>query len=99
MANTKAKAKSTAKPKVDTSTHKPGQSTEFSQSVINLVPGGRNPSSGDRKRRFALMATGMKVGEWYAACRNDSAITGKAHSGLVKLAIRKGFITLKAPAK
>ena len=48
MANTKAKAKSTAKPKVDTSTHKPGQSTEFSQSVITLGPGGRNPSSGDR---------------------------------------------------
>ncbi len=45
------------------------------------------------------MATGMTVGEWYAACRNDSAITGKAHKGLVTLAIRKGYITLKAPAK
>jgi len=99
MAKAKAKAKSTAKPTVDTSTHKPGQSTDVTASVITLVPGGRNPSSGDRKRRFALMATGMKVGEWYAACRNDSAITGKAHSGLVTLAVRKGYITLKAPAK
>tara|TARA_Y100000356_G_C11179686_1_gene246156 strand:- start:55 stop:354 length:300 start_codon:yes stop_codon:yes gene_type:complete len=99
MAKAKAKAKSTAKPKVDTSTHKPGQSTDLTGSVIALVPGARNPASGDRKRRFALMANGMTVGEWYAACRNDSAITGKAHKGLVTLAIRKGYITLKAPAK
>ena len=99
MANTKTKAKSAAKPKVDTSTHKPGQSTDVTASVITVVSGARNPSSGDRKRRFALMASGMTVGEWYAACRNDTAITGKAHSGLVKLAVRKGYITLKAPAK
>ncbi len=83
---------------VDTKTHKPGTSTALSTSVIKRVSGAKNPSTGDRKRRFGLMQTGMTVGEWYAACRNDPAITGKAHSKLVKRAVAKGYITLK-PAK
>ena len=83
---------------VDTKTHKPGTSTVLSTSVIKRVNGAKNPSTGDRKRRFGLMQTGMTVGDWYAACRNDPAITGKAHSKLVKRAVAKGFITLK-PAK
>ena len=97
MAKQSKKAQSAAK--ADTSTHKPGETTDLTASVIKLVAGARNPSSGDRKRRFALMKTGMTVGEWYAACRNDTEITGKAHSGLAKLAVRKGYITLQAPAK
>ena len=83
---------------VDTKTHKPGTSTVLSTSVIKRINGAKNPSTGDRKRRFGLMQTGMTVGDWYAACRNDPAITGKAHSKLVKRAVAKGFITLK-PAK
>lgn len=96
-----AKKSNKAKPaaKADTSTHKPGETTDLTASVITLVSGARNPSSGDRKRRFALMKTGMTIGEWYAACRNDSAVTGKGHKGLANMAVRKGFITLKAPAK
>jgi len=84
----------------DTKTHKPGMSTTTSTSVIKRVNGAKNPSSktSDRARRFALMQTGMTVGDWYAACRNDSAITGKAHKKLVKKAVAKGFITL-TPAK
>ena len=96
MAKQSKKAQSAAK--ADTSTHKPGETTDLTASVITLVSGARNPSSGDRKRRFALMANKMTVGEWYAACRNDTAITGKAHAGLVNMAVRKGYITLKAPA-
>ena len=82
---------------VNTKTHKPGTSTTLSTSVIQRVSGAKNPSTGDRKRRFALMQTGMTVGDWYAACRNDANITGKAHSKLVQRAVGKGFITLKNP--
>jgi hypothetical protein len=88
-------AKQTKQAKADVSTGKPGETTALSSSVITLVPGARNPSSGDRKRRFALMANDMTVGEWYAAVRNDTEITGKAHSKLVARAVARGFITLK----
>ena len=66
-----AKKSNKAKPaaKADTSTHKPGETTD------------------------------LTISEWYAECRNDSSITGKAHKGLANMAVRKGFITLKAPAK
>tara|TARA_R110000803_G_scaffold91406_2_gene158779 strand:+ start:6117 stop:6401 length:285 start_codon:yes stop_codon:yes gene_type:complete len=83
----------------NTTTHKPGQTTVLSTSIINVCAGAKNPSSGDRKRRFALMATGLTVGEWYAACRNNPTITGKAHSKLVSRAVAKGYITLSQPKK
>ncbi len=82
---------------VNTKTHKPGTTTTLSASTIKLVAGAKNPSTGDRKRRFALMQTGMLVGDWYAACRNNPTITGKAHSKLVNRAVAKGFITLVPP--
>ena len=82
---------------VNTNTHKPGTTTALSASTIKLVAGAKNPSTGDRKRRFALMQTGITVGQWYAACRNNPTITGKAHSKLVNRAVAKGFITLVAP--
>ena len=81
----------------NTTTHKPGTTTALSNSTITLVKGAKNPSSGDRARRFALMATGQTVGQWYAACRNSTAITGKAHSKLALRAVAKGYITLTAP--
>ena len=81
----------------NTTTHKPGTTTVLSASTITLVKGAKNPSTGDRKRRYALMATGQTVGQWYAACRNNANITGKAHSKLVNRAVTKGFITLTPP--
>ena len=80
--------------KADPPTHKPGETTELSVKVITVVAGARNPSSGDRKRRFGMMQTGMTVGEWYAVCRNSPDISGKAHAGLVTRAVAKGYITL-----
>jgi len=82
MAKSKAKTKET-----DTSTGKPGTTTDLSSSVITVVGGVKNPASkhSDRFRRFAMMKTGMTVGEWYSACRNEESITGRAHS---KLALR-----------
>ena len=82
---------------VNTATHKPGTTTVLSASVITVVKGAKNPSTGDRARRFGLMQTGQTVGQWYAACRNSPSITGKAHSKLVKRAVAKGYITLAAP--
>ena len=81
----------------NTTTHKPGTTTVLSASTITRVTGAKNPSTGDRKRRYALMATGQTVGQWYAACRNNANITGKAHSKLVNRAVTKGFITLTPP--
>ena len=89
------KTKNTAP--VNTATHKPGTTTVLSASVITVVKGAKNPSTGDRARRFSLMQTGQTVGQWYAACRNSPSITGKAHSKLVKKAVAKGYITLAAP--
>ena len=82
---------------VNTATHKPGTTTVLSASVLTVVKGAKNPSRGDRARRFALMQTGQTVGQWYAACRNSPSITGKAHSKLVKRAVAKGYITLTPP--
>ena len=82
---------------VNTATHKPGTTTVLSASVITVVKGAKNPSTGDRARRFALMQTGQTVGQWYAACRNSPSITGKAHSKLVKRAVAKAYNTLTPP--
>jgi|TARA_Y100000310_G_scaffold309883_1_gene354466 hypothetical protein len=85
--------------KANTATHKPGTTTVLSTSVIKLVPGASNPASkgSDRNRRFALMANGLTVGQWYAACRNSPNITGRAHNRLVAKAVSKGYITLTPP--
>lgn len=90
--------KTTTKPApVNTTTHKPGTTTALSNSVIQRTAGGKNPSTGDRARRFALMQTGLTVAQWYAACRNATNITGRAHNRLVARAIAKGYITLSPP--
>jgi hypothetical protein len=82
---------------MSTKTHKPGTTTDLSSSVITVVKGGVNPGSkgSDRRRRFALMSTGLTVGDWYAKCRNNPSITGKAHSKLARRAVSTGYITLK----
>ena len=89
--------KATATAPVNTTTGKPGTTTLLSSSVISMVKGARNPSTGDRARRFALMQTGLTVGQWYAACRNNPSITGRAHNRLVARAIAKGWCTVANP--
>jgi hypothetical protein len=99
MAKSNKKSKTPkSKTPADKTVGKPGTTTDLSSSVITLVSGAKNPASkkSDRFRRFALMTNGMTVGEWYAVCRNNPEITGRAHAKLATKARDKGFIKLTA---